>query len=277
MDGKEQVLHFQNPWDSLGYQAAEEAITLFDGGDYQAAILVLDGDLPKIARADLKRELSSLRLLAEAYLAWDLFDHRKAFQKLGDAQRNANDLRHLLPARAEGMLQAVHNHRDFLSAVQQGLGRHFIMDLLANARRCAQRGRYDDAVARLYRAIEAIAQARLREKYGIEDTGCVAIDKVPEPLSSQWRHRAREGSLPPLGLQDDYQLLKALGDGLGQQFEEIGLTGKESPLSSRNQSILAHGFTPVGEKVFQELWDRTLKLASVAEAELPAFPSLQGE
>ncbi|MGH7227535.1 MAG: hypothetical protein ACRELF_30350, partial [Gemmataceae bacterium] len=30
VSGKEQVLHMHNPWDALGYQAVEEATTLFD-------------------------------------------------------------------------------------------------------------------------------------------------------------------------------------------------------------------------------------------------------
>ena len=54
--------------------------------------------------------------------------------------------------------------------------------------------------------------------------------------------------------QDDYALLQAHGDDSGRLFHEIGLDNREkSPLTARNQSILAHGFDPVSDKVYQSL------------------------
>jgi len=274
VNGRERVLHIQNPWDSLGYQAEEEAIVLFNRGDYQAAIHVLDEGRRAVERPDLKRELNCLKLLAEAYLACDLFEHTTADQRLADVQKSANDLRHPLPAAAEAVLRTIAKHREFLGLfLDSKLGKHVLLDLCANARRCADRGRYDDAVARLYRALEALAQLRLTERYHLPDTGEVPLEEVPEPLRSQWASRARDGFLY-LGLQEDYRLLNALGDDLGRRFYDLGLDGRKSPLSARNQSILAHGFTPVGPNVFRPLWDKTLTLAGIAEDELPVFPRI---
>lgn len=45
-------------------------------------------------------------------------------------------------------------------------------------------------------------------------------------------------------------------------------------MSARNQSILAHGFAPVGKGVFTKLWDKILALAEIEEGELPSFPRL---
>jgi len=272
--GAEKILHYRNPWDALGYQVVEEATVLFDRGNYEAAAQILDRALPAIKRSDLKRELSTLKALSEAYLAWDRFDHKNARKRLGDVMKNGNDLRHLFPGSGDGVLQRVSEHHRLLLQFQDGmLGRHILLDLCGNARRSSDKGKYDDAVARLYRAIEATAQVRLRDEHSIPETAKVPTEKVPEPLRTRWASRAKEGNLL-LGLQDGYELLAELGDELGQRFRALGLTERSSALSSRNQSILAHGFVPVGENVFKELWQKTLLLAEITEEELPVFPRL---
>jgi len=43
-----------------------------------------------------------------------------------------------------------------------------IADILNNARRRMKEGKYDDAMARLYRTVELIAQYRLKMKYEID-------------------------------------------------------------------------------------------------------------
>jgi hypothetical protein len=57
-------------------------------------------------------------------------------------------------------------------------------------------------------------------------------------------------------------------------FRSAALNGKESPLASRNRSILAHGFDRVSEKVFDKLWAAALSLADVEEGSLPSFMAL---
>ncbi len=148
-----------------------------------------------------------------------------------------------------------------------------MIDLLADAKRRRDEGRIDDAVARLYRAIEAIGQVALKEDHGVESTEKVPLDKVPESLRATWAARAKKFTVA-LGLQDDYALLQALGHPLGQKFQGAGLSGKESLLVRRNQSILAQGFTTVSPAVFDTLWTAALSLAGVEEASLPPFPIL---
>lgn len=274
INGKEEVLHTDNPWDSMGYQAVEDGIALFNNEDYEAAIHTLGECLPRIERPDLKKGLVSLRLLAEAYLAWDLFDHRTSAQKLREVLKNANDIRSIFPYSSESLLGTIKSQLSFLTLfTETEPGRHTILDLCANAQRCHTKGHYDDAVARLYRAVEAIAQFQLRDLYNIPDTGKVPLDMAPEPLRTKWSSRTKEGKLL-LGLQDDYQLLETLGDKLAQRFKDLGLAGKESLLAARNQSILAHGFQPVAKKTADGLWQVMLKLAEIREDELPKFPRI---
>jgi hypothetical protein len=96
---------------------------------------------------------------------------------------------------------------------------------------------------------------------------------LPEEIRTEWAPKSKDGVVA-LGLQDAYALLAALKDPLGEKFEREGLSGKESPLTARNGSILAHGFEPVSEGVVGKLWTAALSLADVEEASLPSFMTL---
>jgi CRISPR-associated protein (TIGR02710 family) len=148
-----------------------------------------------------------------------------------------------------------------------------VLDLLANAKRRKEEGRVDDAVARLYRAIEAVAQVALKERYGIDSTTKIPLDRIPAVLRPEWDSRANEGFVT-VGLQDAYALLASLEDPLADKFRNAALNGTESPLVARNQSILAHGFVRVTDAVFEKLWASALSLADIQEEGLPAFPAL---
>lgn len=275
--GKEILLYDQNPWDSLGYQAIEEANLLFDRRFYAVAAAQLEDALPRVSDPTVKRELATLKVLAEAYSAWDRFLHRDARHHLEQAQKNANDLLGIFGTQSgHNLSEIIRGHLAHLIALCEAAvpAQGLVHDLLANAQRRAEEGRYDDAVARLYRAVEAMAQIRLREAHGIADSGKVSVDQLPPALRETWSRKA-DGGFLQLGLQDAYALLKELGDSLGNIFFTLEWHDRErSPLVGRNQSIFAHGFAPVGEKVFHSLWKGCLQLAAIEEEELPQFPRL---
>jgi len=281
ISGNELFLCFDNPWDSLGYQAVEEASLLFDRGDYRACVLVLEEGKKRVSRRDLKDALHTLKELAEGYLKWDLFCHRDALTRLRYALDRRQNLAYLFPTREAALVRAVEQNINFLINFEGGIpGRHTLLDLLANARRCAEKGRYDDAVARLYRAVEATAQLQLHQQYHMYRTGdrgepiFSQLDpaRVPGPLREAWQGRAGADGFPALGLLDDYRLLEALGDPLAGRFDP--LKGEKSPLTARNSSILAHGFDPVGQEVYRRLWGAIIELTGVGEEQLPRFPTL---
>jgi CRISPR-associated protein (TIGR02710 family) len=282
LTGTEEVRHEYNPWVTLGYQAIEEATTLFDQGAFGAAALRLQRTLPSIDDATRKRELQALKILAEAYEAWDRFDHKSAAASLREINKYGNDLRSLLtPERAEKLRPQLESQRADLEelAATKAATWLLVCDLLANALRRGAERRYDDAVARLYRAIEAMAQTRLRLEHGVADTSKVPVDVLPEPLRTE---KVSAGETPvKLALQDAYSLLQAKGDPLGGAFAERRLNDREkSNLQARNASILAHGFEPVGEKVYRNLLADALALAEaagVSRTQLPQFPRLRDE
>lgn len=123
---------------------------------------------------------------------------------------------------------------------------------MLNAERRAVQQRCDDAVGRLFRALELLAQIRLSKEYNIQ-TGDVAIHKVPEFLQPKY------GSLPinspdgkiQLGLEKSYVLLSELpDDSLGKIYQQQASKIKNA-LHIRNYSLFAHGFSPIMKGEYQ--------------------------
>jgi CRISPR-associated protein (TIGR02710 family) len=276
VSGAERVVFQANPWDALGYQAVEDFVVLFDQRAFRAAAHVVACAKERVSRPDRKRALAVLEQLAKAFDAWDRFDHQSSRSILDSVAKSANDLRAVLGTskgdRVLGGVARLASHLDGLCGSATP-SRHHVLDLLANAKRRKDEGRFDDAVARLYRAIEAVAQVALKDRHGFESTERLPLDRVPETVRPEWAARARDGVVA-LGLQDAYMLLASLNDPIGEKFRSAGLDGTQSPLVARNRSILAHGFDRVSDRVFNTLWDAALSLADVAEADLPSFPTL---
>ncbi len=274
--GAERVVFQANPWDALGYQAVEDFVVLFDQRAFRAAARVADSAKKHVSLPDRKRELSALEQLAKAFDAWDQFDHATSKKGFHDVAKSANDLRAVFgAAKAESVRSAINvvvKHLDELCQAAPP-SRHHVLDLLANAKRRRDEGRIDDAVARLYRAIEAVGQVALKERHGIESTEKVPLERVPEALRAEWASRASEGVVK-LGLQDAYELLATLKDPLGEKFHDDTLSETTSPLVARNRSILAHGFECVSDADFDRLWSAAFSLSGVDEASLPSFPKL---
>jgi CRISPR-associated protein (TIGR02710 family) len=276
VSGKEQTLVTQNPWNALGYQAIEDACLLFDRHAFMPAADRLDGARRAADDESVKRSLSTFHQLCEGYGVWDRFQHKDAIQRLASVLKNATDIQTILGShRSETVVRSIKRDQQALQRlVAQPRSRTTIADLLANARRRKDEARYDDGVARLYRAIESLAQLALAERHEIQSTDRVPLERIPESIRGHWSLRAEDGKLL-LGLQDAFALLDELGDPTGRDFKALGLHDPQrSPLAARNQSILAHGFQPVGFNVFDQLWCAAMSLGGFSDSELPEFPHL---
>jgi CRISPR-associated protein (TIGR02710 family) len=119
------------------------------------------------------------------------------------------------------------------------------VDLWLNAQRRASQGRFDDAVARIYRLIEWTAQWLIRTKLKA-DTGDFPEHLLPEDARPNGQGRIK------LPLWAAWQVVRSHMQGPAHDL--IASHGKElrDLLSIRNDSILAHGFAPVP----QASWDR---------------------
>ena len=135
-------------------------------------------------------------------------------------------------------------------------GYELVQDLLLNAERRGRRGWYDDAVARLYRALELLAQTYVRLELGIDGT--------PDWSNRYQPPRLRTGeAIPNQSVVALYRWLqdREAPDGLG------GLYGRQwqglvKLFDARNRSLLGHGLRPIEPSEWQSLQARVTNLVS---------------
>jgi CRISPR-associated protein (TIGR02710 family) len=273
IDGSEKAIRSDNPLDALAYQPVFDAIQLFNAGLPAAAEKLLE---PVSKRSDLdpsvKRSVMAVVHVLRAYAKWDAFQHGDAVTSFDNAIKSQNDLAAILPH--GGLLEQFKAHKRMCENLKDSGAKptlELVTDLVSNADRRAALGQHDDAVARLYRAIEAFAQASLI-KQGI-DTGHVPADKIPEEIRTSL-HAAADKGFYKLGLQDAFKLLRALDPKSAAPFFDEMLDAETSQLVARNQSILAHGFQPISEKTFKSLRNVTeTLLRSINTMSFPKLPS----
>ena len=233
------------------------------------AVRLLLADMPEHLLSDTDMATRNCLLcLADAYSHWDLFRHIQ-FKAAYDKARFGVETR----------LQAFEASDATVSAVMQlGQGLHSgrlndlaVVDLINNARRRIEEGKFDDATARLYRACEMLAQWQLSTK-GIA-TDNVDLTKVPAG-SKTWLERCRSGPKREiqLGLHKSYQLLNEMDVGLGPAF--LKDTALAAVLRDRNYSILAHGTKPVAKEACGKLLNCVEDLAKTAVADYEAKSAL---
>lgn len=224
--------------------ALERARDLEGRHGYAAAVAVLEAlaasrRLPGEEREKVLDALDRCRMWA----AWDRFDYRGALA----CARRSRQLAELHAARLSRLERTVRGLEGPAGRrIAADAAGELLEDLVANAARCAARGRFDDAVGRLYRATELAAQARLRLAYGLRtDDLDLAHPRLP-PSSREWLealHRAGETRVR-ISLVAAYRLLVEMDDPLGRHFEKSRRVMRF--LEMRNQSLFAHGLEPIG-------------------------------
>lgn len=194
-----------------------------------------------------RQRCDEVRNLALAFEAWDRFDHAEALAMLSPY--------FALPAiRPLGIClrKVIFNRNEIDPNFNErvgtpGTGYELAIDLLLNAERRAHQQRFDDAVARLYRALELLAQLHLTRHYQI-DTGKLDLNKLPPTFPTP---PADDDGTVVIGLLEAYELLKALGDPmLGKCYQRMAAPLKDV-LRVRNYSLMAHGFTPISKNAYE--------------------------
>ena len=166
----------------------------------------------------------------------------------------------------------------FLCEGEEDIRPYYVLaSLISNARRRAEETKYDDAIARLYRSLELIAQIRLKNEYGI-NTADVDLT-ILEQHGITRNFEADFKGVVRISLIQGYELLNDFGDEIGKLYIE----NKHSFLANiftRNNSILAHGLNSQSEKEYNNIRDLVLKFAKVLnpninrvirETEFPEF------
>ena len=200
----------------------------------------------------LRAEFNIAQNLSQCFDLWDKFDHEQAntFLKLY-ASKLKNEYNFLLP-----QVSSLIGRENDSNEKKQTIEACKILDLWLNAQRRAIQGRYDDAVARIYRLLEWIAQW-LIYKYFNKETSKMPSEILPSELKSELKLELTGEKEIKLGLLNSWKFisLKLPKEDWVDFFksqEKILLNF----LSMRNDSILGHGFTPVKEDNWQQfsLW-----------------------
>ena len=198
-----------------------------------------------------------LEIIVNAYYLWDLFEHEKAFNELNKVKKK--EVVDLITD-----VTQLGKNKEFLGILTRNKEDKFLLvDIICNAKRRINEGKFDDAVARLYRAIEFIGQIALKDLgVDIKNFSLEALKKLP--ISGEKKgfyEKIAENGKIRIGLRNIYKLLDDLESEIGKKFRE----DKElhNLLTNRNNSILAHGNKPVGKEDAQKLYEKVLEYAKI--------------
>ena len=190
---------------------------------------------------ELAGKVRVLQKLSEAFDAWDRFNHQEAADIIEPYRRQvAPSHKHLLNS-----IKSLKEKSECQTPAR-------LWDLWFNALRRAEQGRFDDAVARLYRLLEWMAQWLLQDRCKI-NTADVPIDRIPPDISVMPNKKGQY----QVGLINAWKLVgHCLADSLAGQFSKDKLDDLQNQIKLRNNSILAHGDKPIGKQDWQrfETW-----------------------
>ena len=218
----------------------DRALSMWKNHAYEQAVLLLEDITPPMEGMQ-SSIYQRARDLSRAFTLWDRFDHQGAYAVL-------SRYRPVVGRRWAPLLRVL----DLLVKEVPAREPLRLFDLFRNAERRAAQGRYDDAVARLYRMLEWSAQWLLRERAGI-DTSDVPETCIPPGLVLPENRRGRRQA----GLHAAWQLAAAHAGETVARFWALHQAQVLDLLTRRNHSILAHGFTPLTEADWRSFYDWT--------------------
>lgn len=283
--GHEKIYQMENPWEAMGLREADSLINSFNAAQYAAARE--NAIFLKSRISDYATFYDGLANVIEAFQNWDIFNYKSAnalfkqgLGRLGpynnSRHKNFRELYENIKQAGSNLEKAARDASLLQSKKFEPLkaeeGDAYLADLVANASRCAKNGRYDDAVARLYSAIEKTGKIALAKK-GIDNShvGKDILERASEYLQAKYAEAPENDIKMPL--TDSFLLLCDLypDDPVAIAYknyaEELSKT-----LLTRNNSLLAHGYIPVSEEDYKKLHAVSLGFLGLDNASLPDFP-----
>lgn len=270
-NGHEKMYADMNPWSAFAEEERRQIVTLFNARRYSAVIGILD-----LCKRELPLQIGLcfkfIRHLAFGFLFWDQFQHKKALDCLEKGLNALLDYVKSFPDDKHTRLgQELQRHIDFLSELNEKTNHmqkfNFILvkELINNARRRMDDKRFDDAAARIYRALELYGQICFEKKIGCPNDK-VRSDKIPQELRAEFtrKYQDPQTNMIKLPLQATFTVLRATGHDAGQRYFEYEKKIKNIQ-GARNNSILAHGVQPVSEHAAQSILDTVTDFVEMKE------------
>jgi CRISPR-associated protein (TIGR02710 family) len=281
--GTERPLTSVHPYDLFSRSAKQRLCEEFNSYRFESAIATC-GEIAARSqgRAPVSSTFKALQKVCDGYRLWDMFQHGTARQKIKSGLGSLERLE------TEDVL-SLERLTDFCNAAEancshlEQLPREkkpdpsvpLVLDLLANAKRRAEEGKHDDAVARLYRTLEMVAQVAFIDEFGCSTTK-FPLKKLDAKVRSVLFRDCDELSTPDIGARKAFRVLEMIGHRWGQKYAEDEKHFRDV-LESRNESILAHGTVSLDEKAFDRLYGYiTEAFELMPDVEFPKldFPSV---
>lgn len=281
VDGAEQVVSALSPWEVFAVQEKRAIGQEIAARRYPSAATRLRDAAKRQPQPALRRTFEAVAETCDGYDAWDRFDHVLAKKAL---DRGAELVRAVVEFTGEQplarFLQQVDEDRRWLGELLRETrggkepAPRLVVDLVANAARRANEGRHDDAVARLYRALELCIQIAFKVRFKCS-TSEVNVEALPGALQEPYRLKyGDERGAVKIGLAAAGQALVEAATPFGQlysQYQEQVL----KLLSTRNTSILAHGLQPITNEQRSSLGRQVEVLLDDTDISKPHFPTLE--
>ena len=274
-NGTEYVVTSLNPWDTYAVRDLERANRLLEKFHADIAAVVLT---EAAGRCDdsYKKQLTAFSALAKALASSDRFDFPKAVSHYESRREElAAALDDDLVAQLEQHYLRWQRLRDETKDDRVTPGYETLLELFANAERRKAQGRHDDAVGRLYRAVELHGQQLVKQAFGGE-LGRLTLDSIPEAQRDQFVEDFdkpdRQGGYN-LPLRRLYRSLRYSGC---LSFREKAAVGDRLSqfLELRNRSLLAHGVNPFPNREFTRFRDAALDAFGLTMPDVPRWPRL---
>ena len=259
MTGQEIVHKGQNPWDLYAVEEKKRLAQFVNHFMYNAALAVIADARGRLV-APMAKAWELLEQTIEAYLAWDHFNHKAAYRTLKKVLDGLELLESVGGGLPSAFISQVRNSFETLSDIKDKTGDFkrldsiLVLDIVSNAARRQSQGKYDDAVARLYRALEMAGQVEFEAVFGCS-TSEVIPELLPESIREDFtiRYGSQEGPNLKLPLFATFSALKETGNPTAVEFFKLEADLKKV-LFERNNSILAHGISPVTGETCEKLF-----------------------
>ena len=211
----------------------------------------------------------SILHLCKSYYYWTTMQIEKAYSHMKQVDLNTSEL-----AEIKGDLENNLNALGIMvNSRSQNLKNCYILaSLINNAVRKSDNYRHDDAIARLYRSFELIAQIRL-SNYSLQssdiDVKVLEKNNVSQEFIDDLEKTREDGKIR-IGLEKDFVLLNELNDDLGRYYFENENKIKDLT-RKRNNSILAHGLESQSKEDFDKFLEVVVDLARKLDKDMDKF------
>ena len=297
VSGFEEIISQKDPYDLYAVVEFNRGMDFFNKYQFTAAKSNFTAASEKLEDENLK-ELANLYVdLVGLYDVWDKFNNKVNKKTLNSYLENqilkkindSENIRNTLEDESPSFLSQIEANINFLKLKISRNGvieiddvKYYLPDLLNNASRRIEEGKYDDAVARLYRATELIAQTglanegfininRLRENKifripldAIENCDNKDAVEYIKGLDEYWYAKKGVMKIP---LAKSFDFLKHLGCQYANDYLEDKRL--KSMVNKRNDSLLAHGLNPINREDAENLFESVLKYS------IGVFPEIE--